>query len=164
MRFQARITPWSNTISTKISALAFFVYTFFINTYRKKKTIDGKSLPGWRNQLDYHPCAFGAVNALRPRQNGCYFPDDIFNCIFLIENVWISIKISLKADPKCPIKNIPSLVQIMAWCRSVDKPLSESIMASLLTHICVTRPQWVNGNTNKWYLHVIRLQLMRAAI
>ena len=27
------------------------------------------------------------VNTLRPRQNGRYFPDDIFKCIFLNENV-----------------------------------------------------------------------------
>ena len=37
------------------------------------------------------------------------------------------------------------LVQIMAWRRSGDKPLSEPMMVSLLTHICVTRPQWVNN-------------------
>ena len=35
-------------------------------------------------------------NTLRPRQNGRHFPDDIFKSIFLNENVWISIKISLK--------------------------------------------------------------------
>ena len=33
----------------------------------------------------------------------------------------------------------------MAWRRPGDKPLSESMMVSLLTHICVTRPQWVNS-------------------
>ena len=60
------------------------------------------------------------------------------------ENVWISIKISLKF-PKGPINNIPSLVQIMAWRRPGDKPLSEPMMARLPTHICVTRPQWVNS-------------------
>ena len=38
---------------------------------------------------------------------------------------------------------IPALVQIMAWRRPGDKPLSEPMMVSLLTHICVTRPQWV---------------------
>ena len=27
------------------------------------------------------------VNTLRPRQNGRHFPDDIFKCIFLNENV-----------------------------------------------------------------------------
>ena len=33
----------------------------------------------------------------------------------------------------------------MAWRRPGDKPLSEPMMVSLLTHICVTRPQWVNS-------------------
>ena len=32
----------------------------------------------------------------------------------------------------------------MAWRRPGDKPLSESMMVRLPTHICVTRPQWVN--------------------
>ena len=32
----------------------------------------------------------------------------------------------------------------MAWCRPGDKPLSELLMVSLLMHICVTWPQWVN--------------------
>ena len=72
------------------------------------------------------------------------FPDDIFKCILLNENVWISIKISLKFVPKGPINNIQALVQIMAWRRPGDKPLSEPMMVSLLTHICVTRPQWIN--------------------
>ena len=31
----------------------------------------------------------------------------------------------------------------MAWRRTGDKPLSEPMMVCLLTHICVTRPQWV---------------------
>ena len=83
------------------------------------------------------------VNTLRPRRNEQHFTDDIFKRIFFNENVWISIKISLKFVPKGPINNIPALVQIMAWRRSGDKPLSEPMMVSLLTHICVTRPQWV---------------------
>ena len=33
----------------------------------------------------------------------------------------------------------------MAWRRPGDKPLSEPMMVRLLTHICVTQPQWVNG-------------------
>ena len=56
------------------------------------------------------------------RDNGRHFADDIFKCIFLNENVWIPIKISLKFVPKVPINNIPALVQILAWCRSGDKP------------------------------------------
>ena len=74
-----------------------------------------------------------------------HFPDDFFKRIFLNENVWISLKISLKFVPQGPINNIPALVQIMAWRRPGDKPLSEPMIVSLLTHICVTRPQWVNS-------------------
>ena len=51
-----------------------------------------------------------AINTLRPKQDGHHFPDDIFECIFLKENVWIPIKISLKFVPKSPINNIPALV------------------------------------------------------
>ena len=83
-------------------------------------------------------------NTLRPRQNGRHFADDIFKCIFLNENVWISIEIPLKFVPKGPINNIPALVQIMGWRRPGDKPLSELMMVNLPTHICVFRPQWVN--------------------
>ena len=86
------------------------------------------------------------INTLRPRQNGRRFADDTFKRIFLNENVRISIKISLKFVSNGPINNNPALVQIMAWRRPGDKPLSEPMMATLLTHICVTRPQWVKFN------------------
>ena len=69
---------------------------------------------------------------------------DIFKHNFLNENVWILIAISLQFVLKGPVNNIPALVQIVAWCPPGDKPLSEPIMISLLTHICITRPQWVN--------------------
>ena len=72
------------------------------------------------------------VNTLRPRQNGRHFADGIFKCIFLNGNGWISLKISLKFVPMVLINNISALVQI-----------SEPMMVSQLTHICVTRPQWV---------------------
>ena len=83
-------------------------------------------------------------NTLRPRQNGHHFPDDTFKRIFLNENIRISTQISLKFVPKGPINNVRALVQIMAWRRPGDKPLSEPMIVSLQTHICVTRPQWVN--------------------
>ena len=87
------------------------------------------------------------VNTLRQRKNGRhFFADNILKCIFLNENVWISIKISLKFVLNCPISNIPALVQIMACSRPGDKPLPGPMMVSLLTHICVTQPQWVNCN------------------
>ena len=85
------------------------------------------------------------INTLRPRQNRRYFADDIFKCIFLNENVWISINISLKFVPKGLINHIPALVQIMAWRRPGNKPLSEPMMVGLTKHICVTGPQWVKA-------------------
>ena len=93
----------------------------------------------------WHGCQLSShVNSLRPRQNGRLFADDIFRCIFLDENVWIPIWISLNFVSKGPINNILALVQIMAWRRTGDKPLSEAMMVRLPTHLCITRPQWVN--------------------
>ena len=83
------------------------------------------------------------INTLGPRQNGRYFTDDTFKYIFLNETIRISINISLKCVLRVPINNIPALVQIMTLRRPGDKPLPEPMMVSLLTHICVTRPQWV---------------------
>ena len=85
-----------------------------------------------------------SVNILRPRRNEQHFADAIFKRIFINENVSISIKVSLKFVSNDPINNTPALVQIMAWRRPGDTPLSEPMMFSLLTHKCVTRPQWVN--------------------
>ena len=99
-------------------------------------------------------------NTLRPRQDGRHFADNIFTCIFFNENCRISIKFSLKYVRKGPIDNNPALVQIMAWRRSGDKPLSEPMMISLPTHICVTRPQWVN----EWVLMVVDVVAYMVAI
>ena len=79
------------------------------------------------------------INTLRLGQNGHRFPDDIFKCTFQKENVLNLNRISLKFVPKGQINDIPALVQTMAWHRLGDKPLSEPMMVSLLTHICVTR-------------------------
>ena len=81
-------------------------------------------------------------NTMRPRQNGRHFADDIFKCLYFNENGGISIKISLKFVTKGPINKIPALFQIMAWRRPGDKPLSEAILVSILTHKCATQPQW----------------------
>ena len=73
----------------------------------------------------------------------------------------MSIKISLKFVPTGPINNIPALVQIMAWRRRGDKPLSEPMV--LPTHSCVTRPQWVNSVAPERYMrtHFFRIIHLR---
>ena len=98
----------------------------------------------FRMEFHYRP---STINTLRPRQNGRHFADDIFKWVFLNENVWFPIKISLKFVPKGPINNIPASVQIMAWRRPGDKSLSEPVMVSPLTRICVIRRQWVKWTT-----------------
>ena len=46
--------------------------------------------------------------------------------------------------PRFQLANVPALVQLMAWRRPGDMPLSEPVIISSPTHICITRPQWVN--------------------
>ena len=87
-----------------------------------------------------------ALTQNEKRENGQHFPNDIFKFIFY-KNAWIPIKISLISlnfVSKGSINDIPTLVQIMVYRRSGDKPLSEPMMVSLPTQIWVTRPQWIN--------------------
>ena len=131
------ITSHTNLSQAQHEIYKTFTVTFSCIFMAHGSVMTGKRFSHWWSPVD-------SLNTLRPRQNGRRFPDDIFKCIFLNENVWISIKISLKFVPKGPINNIPALVQIMAWRRSGDKPLSEPMVVNLLTHLCVTQPQWVN--------------------
>ena len=96
----------------------------------------------------YYWCQF--VTFQYRTTNDLTFAEDIFKWIVLNENVWISIKMSLKFVPQGPINNIPALVQIMASRRPGDKPLSWPMMVKLPTHIRVTRPQWVKLKQCIW--------------
>ena len=59
-------------------------------------------------------------------------PDGIFKCIFLNKNDQITIQISEKFVPRSPIDNKPTLVQLMAWRRTGDKPLPEPVMTQFI--------------------------------
>ena len=119
-------------ITDKI-ALKFFVSNFVIILSRAK-TDEICNLTIRKSQkLPLFYVWLGCINTLRPRQNGRHFPDDIFKLIFL--NQMFELRLTFH---KGPINNIPALVQIMAWRRPGDKPLSEIMLASLLTYICVT--------------------------
>ena len=133
-----------------LNALSSIIRSLVNSVWRKLCT--RRKRIKWRVQCTVK-CRYNAgkqtshFNTLRPRENSRRFADDTFKRIFLNENARISIKISLKFVPMGPINNIQALVQIMAWRRSGDKPLSEPMMVSLSTHLCVTRPQWVNNAT-----------------
>ena len=61
-------------------------------------------------------------------QNGWHFVEDIFKGIFMNENFWFFIKISLKFVFKVSIDDKSALVQVMAWCQTGDKPLAEPVL------------------------------------
>ena len=127
-----------------------FGVTFEPWQYNAYSCLDDFGLASNLEFTDRAPETVG-MNSLRPRRNRRHFADDIFKCIFVNENDWISLRIWLKFVPMVRINNIPSLVQIMAWRRPGDKPLSEPMMVRLLTHICVTRPQWVKAVAVRCY-------------
>ena len=108
----------------------FAIVTLYVKLFHNSVCYDGTPL----------------FNTLRLRKSGRHFPD-VLKWIFLNENVWILIEISLKFVPRGPINNMPALVQIMAWRQPGNKPFSEPMMVSLLTRICVTRPQWLTKCT-----------------
>ena len=80
----------------------------------------------------------------RPKQNGYHFQTTFSNVFYWLKMYKFILWFHRSLFPNCQIDNIPALVRIMAWCRAGDKQLSEAMMASLLTHICVTWSQWVN--------------------
>ena len=80
--------------------------------------------PNFPLQSHYLPI----VSSSPPGQNGWHFTDDIFKRISVNEKFCILIKISLKFVSKGPIDYNPALVQIMAWRRIGDKPLSEPML------------------------------------
>ena len=138
-----RVNPWHHHISNEghhnrsylikeyiwdYISLSVYIASMFVLNH-----CSHNSLMLSRKYLEFIKRTF--LKTLRLRQNGHHFPDDIFKCILLNENISISIKISLKFVPKGPINNIPVLVQIMDWRRPGDKPSSESMMVSLPMHI-----------------------------
>ena len=68
------------------------------------------------------------VNPSPPGKNGRHFDRWPFQMKFFNENGRIPIQISLKFGPKSPLDTKPGMIQVMAWCRTGDKPLPESMM------------------------------------
>ena len=101
-------------------------------------------------------------NTLVPKQNGRHFLDDISKGIYWMKTHTFRLRFHWRLF-KNPINNIPALVQIMTWRRPGNKPLSEPMMVNVLTHICITRPQWVKNVNSKLYLtssHTLTLYLL----
>ena len=75
-------------------------------------------------------------------------------------------KISVNFVLKGPVNNIITLVQIMAWRRPGDKPLSEPMMITLLRHLCVIelidQPQCYVSDIYEVYVKILYPWLLSA--
>ena len=103
----------------------------------------------WRiNMCTHH------LNSSSPGQNGRHFADDLFRCtcIFVNEKNFILIKISFKFVHKGLFSNNPALVQIMAWRRTSNEPLSEPMLLDSLTHTYMRHLGEMSFN-QAWPLH-----------
>ena len=85
------------------------------------------------------------INTLRPRRNEQHFADDIFKrkLFSSMKMFEFRLKFHWSLFPRVQLTIFQHWVQVMAWRRIGDKPLSEPKMVRSTTHICVTRPQWV---------------------
>ena len=84
------------------------------------------------------------VNSPPPGQNRCHFADNIFKCIYANEKFSILIQISSKDVSMCPIDNNSSLIQVMAWRRTSDKPLLEAMSTHIIDAYMRHQGRWVN--------------------
>ena len=69
-------------------------------------------------------------------RDSSHFTDSILKYIFLNENVWIAIEISLKFVATVSITKTPALVQIMAWCRPGDNELNNGLTLLDWNYMC----------------------------
>ena len=77
------------------------------------------------NILTWQLLTEGTFYSLRPEQNGCYFAEDIFKCIFSIKTYEFQINFIRICSPGFKIS---ALVQVVAWHLFGDKPLPESMV------------------------------------
>ena len=69
----------------------------------------------WGVEITPHVCHYKRLTHFTLDKMIVILADDNFKCIFLNENYWIPIRISLEFVPTSPIVNISALVQVMAW-------------------------------------------------
>ena len=87
------------------------VYSVFVSSTWSHLTSAQINIKNFKYYLPSPSCPCVYVNTLKLGQNGRHFADGVFKCIFVSENIWISIRISLNFVRKGRINNIPTLVQ-----------------------------------------------------
>ena len=114
----------SITLWTNLDPLARSCHPWKHGSWGQHGAKLGLTGPRWAPCWPHKPCCLGywdvtTINFSQLTHWGrdkmtAIFQTTFSNCIFLNENVWISIKISLKFVPNGPINIIPALFQIMA--------------------------------------------------
>ena len=126
------ICSWQSSTTLKVHYLnlkknAWQLQDFQSTTVERKHEHDQICLQ--YNSTEFYFQWGNLFNTLGPKQNDRHFPD-VFKWIFVNENAWLSIKISLKFVPWGLINNTPAL--IMARHQLDDKPLSEQMMVQVI--------------------------------
>ena len=80
------------------------------------------------NAWFFLPNVIDDINQSPHGQDGCHLTDDNLDEFSWMKKFCILIKISMKFVPYGLIDNSPALVQIMAWRRIGDKPLTEPLL------------------------------------
>ena len=83
------------------------------------------------------------LKTMRPRQDCRHFQDAIFKSFFVKENIWISIQILLKCVPGVKLTIFQHWFRKWLGAEQVARHYFNRCLYALLSHICVTRPQWV---------------------
>ena len=90
-------------------------------------------------RMQYYVCS--CLNIFMLRQNSDHLGDNIFTCIFLNENIWNLIQISLRYVLKRPIDNKSALLSGMGLV-PLDNKLLPCGLKSMMPYE-ITGPQWV---------------------
>ena len=108
--------------------------------------------------LPYHTCIcirfclvlilFCQLNSLFPGIIKNYFKGGFLNS-FCIDVLIISYEIALKGMPQNPFDDMPTLVQVMAWCRQATSHDLNHRWPRTMSPCGVTRPQWVLNSSGQ---------------
>ena len=107
------------TQGNKFEKMSSAKFRPFYSGHRLLNTVYGYLLPYYFRKLRSH--------TILHEESGWHMTDDIIKCIFLNENILISIKISIFfLKGQFDIK--PESIQVMTWRWLSDKSLSEPVM------------------------------------
>ena len=118
---------WFETPSRPLWRHRNVQFCSWLPSWQYNSTASGSGLVPLRGQA-----ITSIINSSHLDKMTAILADDISKCIFLNENDGIPIQISLKFVPSSPIDKNPALVQVMAWRRTGDRPLPESMMAQFI--------------------------------